>query len=97
MIDIKPIFDNVCIKALPNETVTPGGLHIPPAAEGTPQKGIVAAVGPGRVDANNNKILMSVEVADMVYYGKYSGVEIEFEGDQYIIMPESDILAIIED
>lgn len=87
---MKPIADRVIIKPAPADEKTKGGLIIPDTAKEKPQRGEVVAVGPGK-DGN----LMTVQVGDTVLYGKYSGQEINFEGQDYLIMREEDILVII--
>lgn len=87
---MKPIADRVIIKPAPADEKTKGGLIIPDTAKEKPQRGEVVAVGPGK-DGN----LMTVQVGDIVLYGKYSGQEIHFEGTDYLIMREDDILCVI--
>ena len=87
---MKPIGDRVVIKPAPAEEKTKGGIIIPDTAKEKPQRGEVVAVGPGK-DGN----LMTVQVGDIVLYGKYAGQEINFDGDDYMIMREDDILVII--
>ncbi|MCD6111774.1 MAG: co-chaperone GroES [Bacteroidales bacterium] len=89
-VNIKPLADRVLIKPAPAEEKTAGGIIIPDTAKEKPQKGIVVAVGNGKKDEP-----MTVKVDDTVLYGKYSGTELAFEGVNYLIMRESDILAII--
>mgnify|MGYP000541235948 CR=1 FL=1 len=87
---MKPIADRVIIKPAPADEKTKGGIIIPDTAKEKPQRGEVVAVGPGK-DGN----LMTVNVGDIVLYGKYSGQEINYEGQDYLIMREEDILVII--
>ncbi len=87
---MKPIADRVIIKPALAEEKTKGGIIIPDTAKEKPQRGEVVAVGPGK-DGN----LMTVQVGDIVLYGKYSGQEIQFEGTDYLIMREDDILCIV--
>lgn len=87
---MKPIADRVIIKPAPADEKTKGGIIIPDTAKEKPQRGEVIAVGPGK-DGN----LMTVQVGDIVLYGKYSGQEISYEGQDYLIMREDDILVII--
>jgi chaperonin GroES len=87
---MKPIADRVIIKPAPADEKTKGGLIIPDTAKEKPQRGEVVAVGSGK-DGN----LMTVQVGDIVLYGKYSGQEINFEGQDYLIMREDDVLCII--
>jgi len=86
---LKPLADRVLVEPLAAEEKV-GGIYIPDTAKEKPQKGKIVAVGPGDKD---NKI--TLKVGDCVLYGKYSGTEINYEGSDYLIMKESDILAII--
>ena len=87
---IKPLADRVLIEPASAETTTVSGIIIPDTAQEKPQKGIVVAVGNGTKDHE-----MSVKIGDQVLYGKYSGTELKFEGTDYLMMRESDLLAII--
>jgi chaperonin GroES len=87
---MKPIADRVIIKPATADEKTKGGIIIPDTAKEKPQRGEVIAVGPGK-DGN----LMTVQVGDIVLYGKYAGQEINHEGHDYLIMREDDILVII--
>lgn len=87
---MKPIADRVIIKPAPAEEKTKGGIIIPDTAKEKPQRGEVVAVGPGK-DGN----LMTVQVGDIVLYGKYSGQEIHHEGVDYLIMREDEVLCIL--
>ncbi|MBQ7851672.1 MAG: co-chaperone GroES [Muribaculaceae bacterium] len=87
---IKPLADRVLVKPTPAEEVTVAGIIIPDSAKEKPLKGTVLATGSGTKDED-----MVVKEGDVVLYGKYAGTEIEFEGDKYLIMRQSDILAII--
>ena len=87
---IKPLADRVLIEPAKAETTTVSGIIIPDTAQEKPQKGIVVAVGNGTKDHE-----MSVKIGDQVLYGKYSGTELKFEGTDYLMMRESDLLAII--
>ena len=88
---IKPLADRVLITPAEAEEVTLGGIIIPDSAKEKPLKGTVTAVGNGTKDEE-----MVVKVGDTVLYGKYSGTEIEVEGEKYLMMRQSDILAIVE-
>jgi chaperonin GroES len=89
-LNIKPLADRVLIEPLEAETKTASGLIIPDNAKEKPQKGIVQAVGNG---TKENK--MTVKVGETVLYGKYAGTELKLDGKDYLIMSESDILAIV--
>lgn len=89
-IKIKPLADRVVIEPVAAETQTASGLYIPDSAQEKQQKGTVVAVGSGTKDHT-----MTVKVGDTVIYGKYAGSELKFDGADYMIMKEDDILAII--
>lgn len=89
-LNIQPLADRVVIKAAEAEQVTKSGIIIPDTAKEKPQRGEVVAAGPGKKDEPT-----TVKVGDTVLYGKYSGTEINIDGNDYLIMRESDILAII--
>ncbi len=92
---IKPLSDRLVVKPEEAEEKTASGIILPDTAKEKPQMGKIVAVGPGKVNDSGNTMKMSVSVGDKVLYGKYSGTEITFEGDDLLIMNESDILAII--
>lgn len=89
-LSMQPLHDRVIVKPASAEEKTAGGIIIPDTAKEKPQKGHVVAVGKGKKDEP-----LVVKVGDSVLYGKYSGTELQFEGKDYLIMRESDILAII--
>ncbi len=89
-VDIKPLADRVLIEPMAAETKTASGIIIPDTAKEKPQKGKVVAVGPGTKDEE-----MSVKVGDSVLYGKYAGTDLKLDGVDYLIMRQSDILAIV--
>ena len=93
--EIKPLLDRVVVEALEAEDKTSGGIYLPDTAKEKPQMGKIIATGPGKVSDSGEKIAMTVKKGDKVLYGKYSGTEVSFEGKDYIIMHESDILAIL--
>ena len=89
-VNIKPLADRVLIEPMEAETKTASGIYIPDTAKEKPQRGTVVAVGPG---TKENPVTLSV--GDTVLYGKYAGTELKLEGNDYLMMRESDILAII--
>jgi chaperonin GroES len=93
--NVKPLADRVIIRPLEAEEKTAGGIIIPDAAKEKPMKGEVVAVGPGKVADSGQTIEMSLKIGDKVLYGKYSGTEVAIDSKDYLIMRESDILAII--
>jgi len=96
MTSIKPLGDRVVVQPKPADEKTESGLYIPDSAKEKPQKGTVKSVGPGRVE-NGTQIDMTVEEGQEVLYGKYAGTEVTLDGDEYLIMRESDIFGIIEE
>ena len=92
---VKPLADRVLVEALEAAEKTAGGLYIPDNAKEKPQKGKIIAVGPGKAAENGTVIKPEVKVGDTVLYGKYSGTEVSVEGKDYLIMRESDLLAVI--
>lgn len=95
MTKIKPLGDRVVVQPKEADEKTDSGLYIPDSAQEKPQKGTVVAIGPGRVE-NGNRIGLTVEEGQEVLYGKYSGTEVTLDGDDYLIMRESDIFGVIE-
>ena len=92
---LKPLSDRVVVKPEEAEEKTASGIILPDTAKEKPQEGKVIAVGKGKMSDSGSLINMDVKVNDKVLYGKYSGTEISFEGDELLIMRESDILAIL--
>jgi chaperonin GroES len=91
---VAPLADRVVIKAIEEAETMRGGLYIPDTAKEKPQQGEIIAVGPGRYE-DGKLIPMGVKVGDKVLYGKYSGTEVTVEGENYLILRESDVLAVI--
>ena len=92
---LKPLADRVVIKPSPAEEKTKGGIILPDTAKEKPVIGEVVAVGPGKVTEDGKKVSPEVKVGDKVLYGKYSGTEVTVEGEEYLIMREADIFAIV--
>jgi chaperonin GroES len=93
---VRPLDDRLLIEAFEAEETTAGGIVLPDAAREKPQKGTVRAVGPGKLLDSGERGTPSVKVDDVVLYGKYSGTEVEVNGETFIILKESDVLAIVE-
>ena len=93
---MKPIADRVIIKPAPAEEKTKGGIIIPDTAKEKPQEGQVIAAGPGRLSDEGKMLSMSVKVGDKILYGKYSGTEVSVNDGEFLIMRESDILAVLK-
>ena len=94
-IKVKPLADRVVVKALEETETMRGGLYIPDTAKEKPQQGEVVAVGPGKLSDEGKRIDMELKVGDKVLYGKYSGTEVTVDNEQYLILRESDVLAIV--
>ncbi len=93
---LKPLGDHVLVKPLSKEEKTQGGIILPDTAKEKPQAGEVIAVGPGRLLENGTRVQPEVKAGDKVIYAKYGGAEIKLEADEYLILRETDILAIKE-
>lgn len=91
---VAPLSDRVVIKALEETEQMRGGLYIPDTAKEKPQMGEIIAVGPGRYE-DGKLVPMGVKVGDKVLYGKYSGTEVTIDAEQYLILRESDVLAVV--
>jgi chaperonin GroES len=93
--NVKPLSDRIIIRPLEAEQKTAGGIIIPDNAKEKPQKGEVVAVGTGKIADNGQKIELTLKKGDKVLYGKYSGTEVSIDGADYLIMKESDVLAVL--
>ncbi len=93
---ISPLADRIVIKPLEDTETMRGGLYIPDTAKEKPQQGEVIAVGPGRIADDGKRIAPEVKAGDKVLYGKYSGTEVTVADEQYLILRESDVLAIVQ-
>ena len=94
-LSLKPLADRVVVEPAPAEDKSAGGIILPDTAQEKPQQGTVVAAGPGKVSDAGSLIEMTVKEGDKVLYGKYSGSEVSFDGTEYVIMRESDILAVL--
>jgi len=92
--NMKPLGDRVIIKVLPQEEKLASGIVLPGNAKEKPQEGEVVAIGPGRLLDNGSRVELEVKVGDVVIYSKYAGSEVKYEGEEYLIVSEKDILAI---
>ena len=95
-VKVKPLGDRVLVQPESEEEQVKGGIIIPDTAKEKPQRGKVVAIGTGNTDDSGKKIALNVKKGDNVLYGKYSGTEVRLDDEDYLIMPEGDILAIIE-
>ena len=92
---IRPLEDRVVVKPLETEEVKKGGIIIPDTAKEKPQEGEIIAVGPGKISDMGNRVPVEVKKGDRILFGKYSGTEVTIDGKEYLIMRESDILAVL--
>ncbi len=93
---LKPLADRVIVKQTEAEEKTASGLYLPDAAKEKPTKGKVIAAGPGKLDDKGKPMEVGVRAGDTVYYGKYSGTDVEVDGEKFVILRESDILGVLE-
>jgi chaperonin GroES len=93
---IQPLGDRVVVKALARETVTKSGIVLPDTAKEKPQEGEILAVGPGKVLDNGKRTTLEVRVGQKVLFAKYAGAEFKTDGEEYLILRESDIMGIVE-
>lgn len=92
---LKPLGDRVVVKRIEEEPKTKGGIVLPDTAKEKPQKGKVIAVGTGRILDNGQKVPLEVKEGDIVVFAKYGGTEIEIDGEEYVILSERDLLAVL--
>jgi chaperonin GroES len=93
-VKIKPLADRLVVKPIEREEKTKSGLILPDTAKEKPQEGEVVAVGPGKMSDEGTRIAMDVKVGDLVIYAKYGGMEIKLDGEELMILRESDVLAV---
>jgi chaperonin GroES len=94
-LNLKPLADRVIVEPLESEEVTAGGILLPETAKEKPQKGKVLAAGPGRRDETGKRIAMDVQTGDTVLFAKYGGTEVKVGDQKYLILKETDVLAIL--
>ena len=92
----RPLHDRVVVKRLESEQKTKGGILIPDTAKEKPQQGEIVAVGPGARDESGKVVPLDVKTGDRILFGKWSGTEVKIDGDEVLIMKESDIMGIVE-
>ena len=93
---LRPLQDRVIVKQTEAEEKTKSGIFLPDAAKEKPTRGKVISVGPGRLDDKGKAMEIPVRVGDTVYYGKYSGTEVEVDGQKFVILRETDLLGVLE-
>jgi len=94
--DIRPLHDKVLVKRVQTDNKTKGGIIIPDTAQEKPQQGKVAAVGKGRILKDGKVVSLDVKKGDKILFGKYGGNEINIDGEEYLILEENEILAVLE-
>ena len=94
--NLRPLQDRIIVKRVEEESKTAGGLFIPETAKEKPQRGKIVAVGNGKKTEDGKVLPLDVKVGDLVLFGKYAGTEIKVDGDDYLMMREDDILAVVE-
>ena len=94
--NVRPLHDRILVKREEEEEVRAGSIIIPDSAKEKPQKGKVVAVGLGKVGDDGKRVALDVKGGDRILFGKYSGSEVKIDGEEYLIMREEDVLAILE-
>ena len=92
----RPLGDRVVVRRVAEDQKTPGGIIIPDTAQEKPQEGEVISVGPGALDENGKRVAPEVKAGDFVLFGKWSGTEVKVDGEELLIMKESDIMGVLE-
>jgi chaperonin GroES len=94
--NFRPLGDRVVVRRVKEDQKTPGGIIIPDTVQEKPQEGEVISVGPGALDDNGKRVVPEVKAGDRVLFGKWSGTEVKIDGEDLLIMKESDVMGIIE-
>jgi chaperonin GroES len=95
-LNLKPLADRVVVEPIERDEVTASGIYVPETAKEKPQEGKVVAAGPGRRDESGKRIEMDVQEGDRVLYAKYAGTEVKLQEKKYLILKETDILAVLQ-
>jgi len=95
-VKLRPLGDRVVVKAVSRETVTKSGIVLPDTAKEKPQEGEILAVGPGKVLDNGKRVTLEVQLGQKILFAKYAGTEVKMDGEEYLILRESDIMGIVE-
>jgi chaperonin GroES len=95
LMKVKPLADKILVRVIEEKKAKKGGIVIPDTAKEKPQEGEVIAVGPGKIDENGKRVHMELKKGDHILMGKYAGTEVKIEGEEYLIMREEDVLAIL--
>ncbi len=96
-VKFRPLGDHLLVRPMPREEITKSGIVLPDTAKEKPQQGEVLAVGSGRILENGQRVPMEVKPGDKILFSKYAGTEVKLEGEDYLILRETDVLAVIED
>jgi chaperonin GroES len=94
--NLRPLQDRIIVKRVEEETKTAGGLFIPETAKEKPQRGKIVAAGNGKKTEEGKVLPLDVKVGDIVLFGKYAGTEVKVDGEEYLMMREDDLLAVVE-
>ena len=95
-VKLRPLGDRVVVKATSRETVTKSGIVLPDTAKEKPQEGEILAIGPGKVLDNGKRVTLEVKVGQKILFAKYAGTEVKIDGEEYLILRESDIMGVVE-
>ena len=95
MAKVRPLHDRLLVKRIEEQETVKGGIIIPDTAKEKPQEGEVIAVGNGKILDNGTKIALDVKAGDKILFGKYSGTEVKLDGEEYVVMREDDIMAVL--
>jgi chaperonin GroES len=95
-IGVRPLHDRILVRRMAEEEKTAGGLFIPDTAKEKPSRGEIIATGKGRINTDGKTLPLEVKAGDKVLFGKYSGTELKFNGEEYLMMREEDVLGIIQ-
>lgn len=93
---IRPLNDRILVQRLEGEEKTAGGIIIPDSAKEKPAEGEIVAVGPGKMNDKGERVVVDVKVGDRVLFSKYGGTDVKYDGEDYLIMREDDILGVVE-
>ncbi len=96
MSNLRPLGDRIVIQAVEQETMTASGIVLPDTAKEKPQEGMVIAVGPGRLLESGERVPLEIQAGNKVIYSKYSGTEFKLDGNDYLILSERDVLAVLD-
>ena len=96
MAKVRPLHDRLLVKRIEEKETVKGGIIIPDSAKEKPQEGEVIAVGNGKILDNGNKVALDVKAGDKILFGKYSGTDIKIDGEEYMILREDEVLAVID-